>query len=251
MTSYASGPAEEGRSETATLRGYTALVTGATRGIGHATARTLAEAGAQVHLLARSEIVLRRLVSELGGDAWPADLEDEASVWDALDRLQEKLGGAPDIVVNAAGVFDVAPLAETSVEVFDRNVMVNLRGTFLVLRAVLPDMIGRGSGLLVNVGSVAGRKAFPGNGAYSASKWGLQGMHEVLLEELRGSGVRACLVEPAATDTSIWDPLSPDETDDLPDRSEMLRPETVADAVLYLATRPDEVRIPYFPIERS
>lgn len=233
------------------LRGRSALITGATRGIGRAVAEALAGAGAEVHLLARSRDELGRLAAELDGRAWPADLSDEADVWDALDRLREETGGVPDIVVNSAGVFDLAPLAETSVAVFDRNLDVNLRGTFLVVRALLPDMLARGRGTLVHVGSVAGRKAFPGNGAYSASKWGLRGLHEVLLEEIRGTGVRATLVEPAATDTSVWDPLDPDGRADLPSRSQMLAPADVARAVLFAVTRPEGVSIPHLAVERG
>lgn len=237
--------------ERGSLRGRTALVTGATRGIGRAVAIALAEAGASLHLLARSEDDLERLATELEARAWPADVTDDAEVWDALDRLQEEVGGAPSLVVNAAGVFDVAPLAETTVEMFDRNLDVNLRGTFLVVRALLPAMLHRGSGHFVTVGSVAGRRTFPGNGAYSASKWGVRGLHGVLLEELRGSGVRATLVEPAATDTSIWDALEPDARDDLPSRADMLRPADVAESVLFAVTRPEGVQLPYLPVERA
>jgi NADP-dependent 3-hydroxy acid dehydrogenase YdfG len=112
-------------------------------------------------------------------------------------------------------------------------------------------MLVRRGGLIVNVGSVAGRKAFPGNAAYSASKFGLRGFHEVLLEEVRGTGVRATLVEPAATDTPLWDPLDPDSDPGLPDRAAMLSPDDVAEAVLFVATRPESVRIPFLSIERA
>jgi len=135
------------------------------------------------------------------------------------------------------------------VEEFDRQIAVNLRGTFLVIRALLPDMLARGSGDLVQIGSVAGRKAFPSNGAYAAAKFGLRGMHEVLVEELRGTGVRATLVEPAATDTPIWDPMDPDSAPGLPARTEMLRAEDVAEAVLFAVTRPSHVRVPSLQIE--
>lgn len=233
------------------LEGRSALVTGASRGIGRAVAGRLAEAGASVHLLARSADTLERLAAELGGRAWPADLADEVDVWSALDGLQETLGGPPDVVVNAAGVFDLAPLAATDVAVFDRNVAANLRGPFLVIRALLPALLARGSGVVVNVGSVAGRRALPGNAAYAASKFGLRGLHEVLVEELRGTGVRASLVEPSATDTGLWDPLDPDGRDDLPSRAAMLATDDVADAVLFAATRPEGVQVPLLLVERS
>lgn len=233
------------------LRGCTALVTGASRGIGARVAERLAEAGAQVWLVARSAPALADLAARTGGRALVADLTDEAEVWDVLDRLQDELGGPPDLVVSAAGVFGLAPAAETSVKSLDDHLAVNLRAAFLVTRALLPAMLERGRGLIVHVGSVAGRRAFPGNAAYAASKFGLRGFHEVLLEEVRGTGVRATLLEPGATDTPLWDPLDPDSDPGLPDRSAMLSADDVADAVLFVATRPESVRIPFLPIERA
>jgi NADP-dependent 3-hydroxy acid dehydrogenase YdfG len=214
-------------------------------------AERFAEAGAEVWLMARSSDDLRSLAGRLGGRALVADVTDDVSVWDALDRLQEESGGPPSVVVHAAGAFGLDSCAETTVESFDAQLAVNLRGSFLVTRALLPGMLERREGLIVHIGSVAGRKALPGNAAYSASKYGLRGFHEVLLEELRGSGVRATLLEPAATDTSLWDPLDPDARQDLPDRGTMLRPEDVAEAALFVATRPPEVRIPVLQIERA
>jgi NADP-dependent 3-hydroxy acid dehydrogenase YdfG len=223
-------------SDSPPLRGATALVTGASRGIGAETAEALAEAGARVWLMARSEEVLADLATKTGGKALPADLADDASVWDALDRLQDELEGPPSIVVNAAGTFGLGPFSAETVRSFDEHLSVNLRGSFLVVRSLLPGMLQRGDGLIVNVGSVAGRRAFPGNAAYSASKFGLRGLHEVLLE---------------ATDTELWDELDPDSDPALPDRADMLRPSDVAEAVLFLATRPPTVRIPVLQIERA
>ena len=233
------------------LRGRTALVTGASRGIGARVAERLAEAGARVWAMARSADALSELSARTGVEALPADLTDDASVWDALDGLQDRLGGPPAIVVYAAGVFGLAPIATETVKAFDAHLAANLRGAFLVVRTLLPGMLERGDGLIVNVGSVAGRKAFPGNGAYAASKFGLRGLHEVLLEEIRGTGVRATLIEPSATDTPLWDPLDPDRDPALPDRAAMLSPEDVAEAVLFVATRPARVRIPVLQIERA
>jgi len=232
------------------LLGATALITGASRGIGARVAERLAEAGARVWLMGRSEAVLRENADRLMGTAVVADLTDEASVWDAMDHLQEELGGPPAIVVNAAGVFGLSEVGATSVKDFDEHLAVNLRGPFLVVRSLLPAMLQRGEGLIINVGSVAGRKPFPGNAAYSASKFGLRGFHEVLLEEIRGTGVRATLLEPASTDTPLWDALDPDADPGLPNRDAMLAADDVAETVLFVATRPPLVRIPVLQIER-
>jgi NADP-dependent 3-hydroxy acid dehydrogenase YdfG len=238
-------------SEGGTLAGRTALVTGASRGIGRRVAETLADAGARVWCLARSASEVRALAADVGGEALVADLTDDAATWEALDGMVDSIGGAPDLVVNSAGVFGIALSAKETVATFDRMLAVNLRAPFIVNRVLLPSMLERGTGLIVNVGSVAGRKAYRGNAAYSASKFGLRGYHEVLLEELRGTGVRATLLEPASTDTPIWDSLDPDTNPKLPNRSEMLRPDDVAEAVLFLATRPETVRIPLLQIERA
>ena len=204
--------------EAGSLAGRTALVTGASRGIGRRVTEVLADAGARVWCLARSASDLRALAAEIGGEPLVVDLTDDAATWDALDSMIDSLGGPPDIVVNSAGVFGIATCATETVAAFDLAVAVNLRGPFLVNRVVLPAMLARKSGLIVNVGSVAGRKAYRGNGAYSATKYGLRGYHEVLLEELRGTGVRATLLEPASTDTPIWDALDPDANPKLPNR---------------------------------
>jgi short-subunit dehydrogenase len=231
------------------LTGRRIVITGATGGIGRATAGRLAAAGAALVLVARTAERLRAVAGELGATAVPGDAGDPDGVEALRDRVEAD--GPVYAVVNAAGTFDLAPVAETSPEMFERMVHGNLRAPFLAARAFLPGMLERGEGHVVTVGSVAGRVAFPGNGAYSASKFGARGLHEVLHAELQGTGVRATLVEPAATDTGIWDPLAPDESDDLPGRAQMLEPDAVADAIHFAITRPPAVSIPTVAVQRS
>ncbi len=233
------------------LRGLTALVTGASGGIGREVARGLVEAGAWVGMVARLESTLTAVAQEIGGHAIAGDVSSAADVHRLTAYLAELLGDAPDLLVNAAGAFALSPLAETDPTVFDEQIAVNLRGPFLLIRAFLPLMLERGSGHVISIGSVAGRVAMPENGAYSASKFGLRALHEVLALELRGTGVRATLVEPAATDTGLWDPVDPDARPDLPSRGAMLRPEEVARAVLFAASQPRDVEIPLIAIRST
>lgn len=233
------------------LKGKTAVVTGASSGIGLAVARQLAEAGAWVGLVARSQAPLARAAAEVGGHAMPADVGTASGVHTVATYVTELLGDAPDLVISAAGAFGLARLHEADPADFDRMLAANLRAPFLLVRAFLPAMLARGHGHFIHVGSVAGRVAFPENGAYAASKFGLRGLHEVLLQEVRGTGVRATLVEPAATDTPLWDLINPDARADLPPRASMLRPEDVARAVVYAAAQPAGVQIPSIAVEAA
>ena len=233
------------------LEGTSALVVGASRGIGEATARTLAAAGARVCLAARSMERLEEIAEEIGGVPLQLDLEDTDAVGTAMQALVSEWGSAPDIVVNTAGVFSLTPAVDTPLETFEQALTVNLSGPFAVIRSLLPAMTARGSGWVVTVGSVAGRKAYPGNAAYSSTKFGLRGLHEVLREELRGTGVGCSLIEPAATDTELWDALDPDSDPNLPARSRMLRPKDVAEAILFVCTRSKGVQIPVLAIEHD
>jgi len=230
------------------------VVTGASRGIGAATARALAGAGARVLLIARSAGELNRLATELGNGAGaiPADLADTAALDAAVGDATRLLGGSPDILVNNAAIFRVAPASTMPIAVFTQIVELNLLVPFRVMRAFLPDMLARRSGHVVNLGSVADRQAFPENSAYSASKFGLRGMHEVLRAELRGSGVCATLVSPGAVDTALWEVV---EAESPPGRftarRDMLRPEAVAAAVLYAVTQPADVNVEELRLRRS
>jgi NADP-dependent 3-hydroxy acid dehydrogenase YdfG len=233
------------------LSGALAVVTGGSGGIGRATGARLAEAGARVVLVARTAAAVAAAAAECGAEACAADVATEAGIARVAEHVAGGAGGGPDIVIHAAGAFGLAPLAEASVESFDRMIAVNLRAAFLLVRAFLPAMLARGSGHIVTIGSVAGRQAFPANAAYSASKFGVRGLHAVLAAELRGTGVRATFVEPAATDTPLWDAVDTDRNPGLPARAAMLAPAAIADAVFFAVTRPDGVTIPNILVERA
>jgi NADP-dependent 3-hydroxy acid dehydrogenase YdfG len=234
------------------LTGRNVLVTGASRGIGLAVARALKEAGAWVGMVARSERALAEAAQAIGGVPLVADVSDAAAVEKLSARVREALAeDAPDVVVNVAGAFELSKLAETSLESFDRQLAVNLRAPFLLLRAFLPAMLARRSGDVITVGSIAGRVAFPANGAYAASKFGVRGLHAVLDTELRGTGVRSTYIEPAATDTPLWDTVDRANNPTLPTRDAMLNPDAVADAVLFVITRPRDVDVRTIILERA
>ncbi len=220
------------------------MVSGASRGIGLAIADELRAAGAHVVRLARSLVDAE---AERRTDV-RCDVGDPASVGRMAKRVLEA-HGAPGILVNAAGAFLVKPLAETTADEFRAQLDANLLGPFLVLRAFLPAMVQKGGGLVITVGSVADHEAFAGNAAYGAAKSGLRGLHAVLERELRKSGVRATLVSPGPVDTAIWDAVDPDATPGFTPRKLMLKPEDVAEAVLFVATRRDGVHIPELHIE--
>jgi NAD(P)-dependent dehydrogenase (short-subunit alcohol dehydrogenase family) len=218
------------------LAGRVALVTGASRGIGAATAEALLAAGARVVRVART------LPPTDGYLDLPTDLTDAAQVEALAERVRLEVG-PPDVVVSNAGGFLLRPLEDTSVADFDAQIAINLRAPFALARALLPMLKTAGRGCFITVGSVADHIGFPENAAYAASKYGLRGLHETLVAEYRGSGVRLTLVSPGPTDTAVWEPFDPGRREGIPRRADMLRPADVADAVLFVATRPPHVLI--------
>lgn len=234
------------------LSGRTALVTGASRGIGAEIARQLAGRGVRVALVARSGEQLEGLASEIdsGALAVVANVTDAAQLASAAQSVTKTFAGPPDIVVNNAGLFRVSPLDSMSIASFSEMIATNLIAPFAVVSHFLAAMRARGSGHIVTIGSVADRFTFPGNGAYAAAKFGVRGMHQVLREELKGSGVRATLVSPAAVDTELWEGLELGGGE-FPDRSEMLDSAAVARAVLYAVEQPSSVNIDELRLSRS
>jgi NADP-dependent 3-hydroxy acid dehydrogenase YdfG len=231
----------------------TAVVTGATRGIGLEVSRLLVAGGARVIMMARSESDLRASARDLGPLAHPiaCDVANSDAVARAAADACDTLGDAPDAIVNNAGAFTLAPVESTRADDFRAAVEVNLVAPFLVVRAFLPELRRRASGHIVTIGSIADRAIYPENGAYAASKFGARALTEVLRAELRGTGVRVTLVSPGPTDTPLWDEIDPDARPGFTPRRDMLRASAVADAVHYVLTRDVDVNVDELRLSHS
>jgi NADP-dependent 3-hydroxy acid dehydrogenase YdfG len=231
----------------------TALVTGGSRGIGLAIARALVREGLRVALVARGADELTARAKELGSGtlAIAADVSKLSEVDRAMAQVRDAFGDVPDLLINNAGIFDPKPLHVLTGEEFAKMMQVNLVAPFYVLRAMLPAWREQQRGHVITLGSVADRSIFPDNGAYSASKYGIRAMHEVLRAETKGTGVRATLISPSATDTPIWDTVTLAPGNRFPPRDKMLTADAVADAVIWAATRPPNVNVEELRITAS
>ena len=150
-----------------------------------------------------------------------------------------------------AGAFTLAPVESVDPASFSVGLQTNLVAPLRFVRALLPAMRARASGHVVTIGSVADRAIFPENAAYAASKHGARALHEVLRLETRGSGVRVSLISPGPVDTALWDSIDPDNRVGFTPRAQMLRPQAVADAVLYAVTQPRDVNIDELRLSHS
>jgi NAD(P)-dependent dehydrogenase (short-subunit alcohol dehydrogenase family) len=230
-----------------TLEGTAALVTGASSGLGRATAIALARAGADVALVARSEEELESLreeITEIGRQALtlPIDLASVNETTEAVGQTVEELGRL-DVLVNAAGTDAPGTVEELNIEGWDRTLAVNLRAPFLLSKAAFPHMREAGGGTIINISSVAGKKGWANASAYCASKFGLTGFTEALADEGKGYGIRAMVLYPGAMATH-WGAFSPEERQGgEPTRASTTRvlpPERVADLIAWLAASPPE-----------
>ena len=221
------------------LEKQVAVVTGGARGIGEAVARSLAEMGATVALIARDEAQLDRVQARIEKDGGKAeaivcDLTDVQAVQAAGERIRQEHGRC-DILVNNAGTGAPGkPLVELSPEEWDKVMDTNLRGPYLMIRALAPMMIAARSGHIINISSLAGKNPLANGAAYAASKWGLNGLTYSVAEELRQYNVRAAVIAPGSVDTGFGSGKAPGQGKD---RSRMVQPADVARAVAMLVTQ--------------
>jgi NADP-dependent 3-hydroxy acid dehydrogenase YdfG len=219
------------------LDGKVALVTGAGRGIGRAVALAFAEEGAAVALVARSRADLAGVaaaIRERDGRALalPSDVTQDGAVEAVVEQTLTDLGRI-DVLVTSAGTAAFGAVADSKPADWDAMLALNLRAVMVSCRAVLPAMLRQRSGTILNVGSIASKRALPGSAVYTATKTAVDAFSRVLAEELRPHGVRVGVLVAGAVDTPLWDAMGSS-----PPREKMLRPEDVARAAVLMASLP-------------
>ncbi|MGY1916440.1 SDR family NAD(P)-dependent oxidoreductase [Blastococcus sp. SYSU DS0973] len=233
------------------LTGKVALVTGASSGIGAATAVALAAAGAAVAIGARRTDRLDELAARLRDSGAAVlqlalDVTDEQACADAVTRTRSELGGL-DVLVNNAGVMLLGTVVGADTEDWRRMIQTNVMGVLYMTHAALDGMIEQGAGDIVNVSSVAGRQARKGAGVYNASKWAVNAFSESLRQEVTGRGVRISLVEPGAVTTELTSHITQPEAKAASERMHAsmraLHAEDIARAVIYVVTQPPHVAV--------
>jgi NADP-dependent 3-hydroxy acid dehydrogenase YdfG len=238
------------------LEGTVALVTGASSGIGQATARTLAEQGASVALVARRGDRLEELagaIADAGGTALPieADVTEREQAEAAVAKAVGELGRL-DVLVNNAGLMLLGPIVDASTEEWERMIDLNLKGLLYTARAALPHLLEAADGDprrvadLVNVSSVAGRVVRKGSGVYNATKFAVGAFSESLRQEVTTRYVRIGLVEPGPVSTELFEQNRTEVHEHIKQRLaevEILQAPDIADAISYIVTRPRRVAV--------
>lgn len=226
------------------LKNQTAIVTGAGKGIGKAIATYLAREGVHVGLMARTagdvEALAESLSSTYGVRAVgiSVDISVRQDVEDAVAKVNEALGSA-DILVNNAGIGTFGRLLDMPPEEWERMIQVNVLGTYYVTRAVLPQMIQKNRGNIINVSSTSGERGAATTSAYSASKFAIMGMTESLMQELRKNNIRVTALTPSTVNTQ----LAADAGLPIGDEDHMMQPEDLAEFVVDILKLPQRVFI--------
>jgi NADP-dependent 3-hydroxy acid dehydrogenase YdfG len=235
------------------LTGKIALVTGGGSGIGAASAQLLLQEGAKVAIAGRNQAKLDEVAKLLGNpvDLIPvaADVSDQRQVIMLVAHVAKKLGGPIDILVNNAGTnLKERSFRELTPEAWDRLIRTNLDGAFYCIHAVMPSMIARQDGVIINIVSTAGKRASPlGGVAYAASKFGMAALGLGVGAEEKDSGIRVCNIYPGEVDTPILQFRPTPVTQE--HRQRMLQPDDVAQAVRFVAIQPKHVSIPELVIK--
>ncbi|MEV0775175.1 SDR family NAD(P)-dependent oxidoreductase [Streptomyces sp. NPDC050428] len=240
------------------LTGTVALVTGASSGIGAATARRLAERGASVVLVARRRARLEDLAAEIekaGGTglAVEADISDRTQAEAAVQQTVERFGRL-DILVNNAGLMLLGPVVGADAEEWERMLAINVQGLLYTTRAALPHLLSaaedgpRRVADIVNISSIAGRVAWNGYGVYNLTKFGVNGFTESLRQEVTQRQVRVSVLEPGGVETELGShndhkPEVREAIDAFHEQTEVLAPDDIADGVTYIVTRPRHASI--------
>ncbi|MFQ5851400.1 MAG: SDR family oxidoreductase [Candidatus Binatia bacterium] len=212
------------------------IVTGAGRGIGRAISLLLGRSGSRVALASRSESQLEAVREEIyrqDGEAMviPTDITRDDEMRRLVEETLERWGSI-DYLINNAGWGKTAPVVKAKVEDWDRTFQVNLRAPMVLSKLVLPAMIAKTGGAVINIASISGKMGQANAAAYSASKFGLVGFSESLYEEVREYGIRVAVILPGFVDTQLIPPMRS------LDRTKMIRPEDVAETVLFVLTCP-------------
>jgi short-subunit dehydrogenase len=221
-----------------------ALITGASSGIGKATALVFAKAGIDVALVSRSEEKLASVVEAtkhtgVVAKAYSVDLADVSQVEAKIQAIATDFGDI-DILVNCAGIGYTGTLSETPLADWQQVINLNLTSVFECIKGILPRMRDRHTGTIINVSSIAAKQAFPNWGAYSVSKAGLMALSQTLAQEERVHGIRVTAISPGAVNTELWDTETVNADFD---RSQMLTPEIVAQSILHTALLPPQAVI--------
>jgi short-subunit dehydrogenase len=221
-----------------------ALITGASSGIGKATALAFAKAGIDVALVSRSLDKLETVAQAtkntgVAAKVYAVDLADVSQVEAKMQAIASDFGDI-DILVNNAGIGYTGILRETTLEDWQQVINLNLTSVFQCIQGILPGMLARGAGTIINVASIAAKQAFPNWGAYCVSKAGLLALAQTLAQEERTHGIRVTTICPGSVNTGLWDTETVHADFD---RSQMLTPEIVAQSILHTALLPPQAVI--------